>query len=103
MEHMETHWSAASCVVAKWCWSPGPCGEGRLSYEPGRHHAIASANGNLWAYLARVFFLGAWWLSSGGAESAFAQRFACALSYAGLMGALGIYAFLAVVPDAHPQ
>jgi hypothetical protein len=47
------------------------------------------------------FFLGAWWLSSGGAESAFAQRFACALSYAGLMGALGVYAFLAVVPDAH--
>jgi hypothetical protein len=48
-----------------------------------------------------VFFLSAWWLSSGNAKSAFSQRFACALSYAGLMGALGVYAFLAVVPDAH--
>ena len=45
------------------------------------------------------FFLAAWWLSSGKARSAFAQRFACALAYAGLMGALGVYGFLAIVPD----
>jgi hypothetical protein len=46
-----------------------------------------------------LFFLGAWWLSSGKAKTGFAQQFGCALSYAGLMGALGVYAFLAIVPD----
>jgi len=56
--------------------------------------------GLIWLVL---FFVGAWWLSSGRAKSAFAQRFACAFSYAGLMRALGVYAFLAVVPDTHLQ
>ena len=53
--------------------------------------------GLIWLVL---FFFGAWWLSSGNALNPFAQRFACAISYAGLMGALGVYAFLAVIPDA---
>jgi hypothetical protein len=48
-----------------------------------------------------LFLVGTFWLSMGKTRSAYAQRFACALSYAGLMGALGVYAFLAVVPDTN--
>lgn len=46
-----------------------------------------------------LFLLGAFWLSMMKSQNPFAQRFACAISYAGLLGALGVYAFLAVVPD----
>ncbi len=95
-----TMWKPVGLLIpALWLMSVGPEGlvsrggylMRLLSIEPSPQRVALF--GLVWL---AFFFLGAWCLSSGKARSAFAQRFACAAAYAGLMGALGTYAFLAV-------
>jgi hypothetical protein len=106
-EHAVADWSVwkpvGLLVPALWLTGIGPKGlvlrggfiMRLLKIKPSRQWVAIF--GLIWL---AFFFLGAWSLSSGAAHSAFAQRFACAISYAGLMGALGVYAFLAVIPDS---